>query len=86
MKQHPILYIYLTRTAGAEGAEVPKKGPEIRTHGIRRLCRQYKTCKLTLASGRWRDLQSNHKATKHQSSLKHIPADMTLTSKINTVD
>ena len=35
MKQHPILYIYLTRTAGAEGAEVPKKGPEIRTHGIR---------------------------------------------------
>ena len=35
MKQHPILYIYLTRHTGAEGAEVPKKGPEVRTHGIK---------------------------------------------------
>ena len=35
MKQHPILYIYLTRPTGAEGAEVPKKGPEVRTNGIK---------------------------------------------------
>ena len=35
MKQHPILYIYLTRPTGAEGTEVHKKGPEARTHGIK---------------------------------------------------
>ena len=35
MKQHPILYIYLTRPTGAEGAEVPKKGPEVRANGIK---------------------------------------------------
>ena len=25
----------MTRPTGAEGAEVPKKGPEVRTHGIK---------------------------------------------------
>ena len=35
MKQHPINNIYLTRIAGAEGAGIPKKCPEIRTLRIK---------------------------------------------------